>query len=141
MNTSDQKYFFNNKKISGVNVLYVVRDPDANADGSKLPWAVTRKAYVDNHAKICYNDKEIDMNGCKITNIGYPVNDKDAVCKSYIDKNVKTAISTRPYVLKYLFEGIFASPHVFTGISGQNNNATQVSIKINGPASSTFINL
>ena len=39
-------------------MLYVVRDPDANADGSKLAWAITRKAYVDNHTGICCNDKK-----------------------------------------------------------------------------------
>ena len=46
-------------------------------------------------------------------NIGYPVDDKDAVTKSYIDDNVKAAISTHPYVLKYQLEKIFASSHIF----------------------------
>ena len=53
------------------------------------------------------------MNGNIIKNIGWPQNDKDAVCKSYIDDNVKGAISTHPYVLKYLMEKIVASPHIF----------------------------
>ena len=53
------------------------------------------------------------MNGNFIKNIGWPQNDKDAVCKSYIDDNVKAAISTHPYVLKYQMEKFFASPHIF----------------------------
>ena len=82
---NDKDNDFNNNKITGVNMLYVVRDPDASSDGSKLPWAVTRKAYVDNHTRICYNDQDNNMNGNKITNIGNPINDNDVVNKSYVD--------------------------------------------------------
>ena len=66
-------------------MLYVVRDPDSNADGDKLPCAVTRKANVDNHSRICYNDIENIMNNNRITNIGNPTNDLDAVNKLYVD--------------------------------------------------------
>ena len=53
------------------------------------------------------------MNGNKITNIVQPQNEKDAVCKSFIDNNVKAAISTLPFVLKYQLEKNFASPHIY----------------------------
>ena len=53
------------------------------------------------------------MNGNKITNIVQPQNEKDAVCKSFIDNNVKAAISTHPFVLKYQLEKNLASPHIY----------------------------
>ena len=64
-----------------------------------MQMALSEKNYIDNDNTIVRNNKENDMNGNIIKNIGWPQNDKDAVCKSYIDDNVKAAISTHPYVL------------------------------------------
>ena len=91
---------FNNNKITDIG------NP-VNANDA------VNKAYIDSDSTIVRNNQVNNFNNNRIMNIGYPVDDKDAVTKNYIDDNVKAAISTHPYVLKYQMEKIFASPHIF----------------------------
>ena len=77
-------------------MLYHVRDPDMNAERSKLARAVTRKAYVDNHTRNCLNDNENNMNTNKITNVGSPVSGTDERTKSMlILKNILIYLGRR----------------------------------------------
>ncbi len=74
-----------NNRITGVNMMYVARDPIESVDGTMTPWAVVRKAYVDNHERICFIDKNNNMKGNRISNVGDPIFDEDATTKAYVD--------------------------------------------------------
>ena len=84
-----------NKMITGVNMMYVARDPKESVDGSLAPWGVTRKAYVDSHQRIVFKDKsstfEDDvslLNLKSISVLNEPTIDSHVCRKSYVDRKV-----------------------------------------------------
>ena len=73
-----------------------------------------------------------NFNDARITNVKDPIDDNDVATKNYVDNSKK--------IIEIKSETIMLSSGriIRAGISGQNNIATQVSIEINGPVSSTF---